>query len=136
MKSLPVIRMFSEHSFGISNLVMKFLPMVGAAYFWSSSSPLVSLFSLSFFIIKFSLWVSPTATHWTKIFIDVPVDGAGLRLSGGLSNVQSVQPNNEFPPCRCFPAEMSTCWMLCVSLSSACRPCIHSTISLFYLALF
>ena len=30
MKSLSVIRMFSEYSFGVLNLVLKFLPMVGS----------------------------------------------------------------------------------------------------------
>ena len=30
MKSQSVIRMFSEHSFGISNLVLKFLPVFGS----------------------------------------------------------------------------------------------------------
>ena len=34
----------------------------------------------------------------TKIFIDVPVDGAVLKLSDGMSNVRSVavQPNEVF----------------------------------------
>ena len=30
MKSLSVIRLFSEFLFGISNFVLKFLPMVGS----------------------------------------------------------------------------------------------------------
>ena len=52
MKSLSVIMMFSEYSLGISNFVLKFLPMVGSGSSSSSSNPLVSLTSLSFFIIK------------------------------------------------------------------------------------
>ena len=56
MKSLSVIMMFSEYSLGISNFVLKFLPMVGSGSSSSSSNPLVSLTSLSFFIIKFSVW--------------------------------------------------------------------------------
>ena len=90
--------MLSEYSFGISNLVLKFLPMVGSAPSWSSSRPLASLTSLSFFIIKLSVWVSPTPTPRTKIFIDVHVDGTWLKLSGGISSGPSVavQPNNGF----------------------------------------
>ena len=88
MKS--VIRMFSEYSLGISNFVLKFLSMVGSASSSSSSSPLFSFTSLSFFIIKFSVWVSPTPTPRTKIFIDVPVDDAGSKLSGGISSGLSL----------------------------------------------
>ena len=83
MKSLSVIMMFSEYSLGISNFVLKLLPMVGSGSSSSSSNPLVSLTSLSFFIIKFSVWVSPTPTPRTKIFIDVPVDVVGSELSLG-----------------------------------------------------
>ena len=90
MKPLSVIKMLSEYSFGISNFVSKFLPMVGSAPSWSSSRPLVSLTSLSFFNIIFSLWVSLTSTPRTKIFIDVPVDGRWLKLSGGISSGRSV----------------------------------------------
>ena len=60
MKSLSVIRLFSEYSLGISNFVLKFRSMVNSASSLSSSSSLVSLTSLSFFIIKFLVWVSPT----------------------------------------------------------------------------
>ena len=67
MKSLSVIRMLSEYSFEISNFVSKFLPWVGSAPSWSRSRPLVSLTSLSFFINKFSVWVSLTSTPRTKI---------------------------------------------------------------------
>ena len=100
MKSLSVIKMFSENSFAISNLVLKFLPMVGSTSSCSSSSPLVSLNSQSFLIIKFSMWVSPTPTPGRKIFIDAPVDGARLKFSDGTSNGRSVaiQPNNELLP--------------------------------------
>ena len=143
MKSLSVIRMFSEYSFGISTLFLKFRPMVGSTSFRSSSSPLVSLFSLSFFIINFLVWVSPTPTPWTKLFINVSVDGAGLKLPGDMSNGRSVavQSDNEFLPLACFPAAMFTCRMLCVSFSSACRPCIHYrtqvfVVPFFYLTLF
>ena len=78
MKSLSVIRMFSEYSLGFSNFVLKFGPMVGSASSSPSSSPLVSLTSLSFFIIKFLVWVSPTPTPRAKIFIDVPSMMLGL----------------------------------------------------------
>ena len=98
MKSLSVIRIFSEYSFGISNFVLKFRPVVGSASSPSSSSPHVSLTSLSFFIIKFSVWVSPTPTPRTKIFIDVPVDDAGSELSGGMSSGLSVAVQ---PKSRC-----------------------------------
>ena len=76
------------------------------------------------------MWISPTPTPRTQIFIDVPVDGAGLKVSSGMSNGRSaaVQANNEIPPFRCFTADISTCWMLCVSLLLVCRPCIHSSI--------
>ena len=76
------------------------------------------------------MWVKPTPTPRTKMFVDVPVDGAGLKLPGGMSNGRSVavQSNNEFLSLACFSADMSTCKMLCVSFSSACRPCIHSRI--------
>ena len=91
--------------------------MVGSASSPSSSSPLVSLTSLSFFIIKFLVWVSPTPTPRTKIFIDVPVDDAGSELSGGMSSGLSVavQPKRGFSVFMCFPADMSTCCMLCPS---------------------
>ena len=90
MKSLSVIMMFSEYSLGISNFVLKFRPMVGSGSSSSSSNSLVSLTSLSFFIIKFSVWVSPTPTPRTKIFIYVPVDVVGSELSGGMSSGLSV----------------------------------------------
>ena len=128
MKSLSVIRMFSEYSVGISNFVLKFRPMVGSAFSPSSSSPLVSLTSLSFFIIKFSVWVSPTPTPRTKIFIDVPVDDAGSELSGGMSSGLSVavQPKRGLSVFMCFPADMSTCCMLCPSSLPFLTSLIHS----------
>ena len=45
------------------------------------------------------MWVSPTPHSRTKIFIDVPVDGAVFKLSGGISSGRSVavQPNSGFP---------------------------------------
>ena len=66
MKSLSVMRIFSEYSFSISNFVLKFHPMIGSASSPSSSSPRFSLTSLSFVIIKFSVWVSPTPTPGQK----------------------------------------------------------------------
>ena len=53
MKSLSGIRMFSEYSLGTSNFVLNFRPMVGSASSSPSSSPLVSLTSLSFFKFLF-----------------------------------------------------------------------------------
>ena len=61
------IRMFSEYSLDISNFVLHFFPMVGPASSRSSYKPLVSLTSLSFIIIKLSVWISPTLTPRTKI---------------------------------------------------------------------
>ena len=66
MKSLSVIRMLSECSLGISNLFLKFRPMVGSGSSPSSSNSIVSLTSLSFFIIKFSVWISPIPTPRQK----------------------------------------------------------------------
>ena len=87
IKSLSVIKMFSEYSFLISNLVLKFIPIIGSASSRSRSNPLVSLISLSFFIIR------------TKMFIDVPINGAGLKLAVGMSSGWSVvvQSNNGCP---------------------------------------
>ena len=128
MKSLSVIRIFSEYSFSISNFVLKFRPMVGSASSPSSSSPHFSFTSLSFFIIKFSVWVSPTPTPRTKMFIDVPVDDAGSELSGGMSSGLSVavQPRRGSSVFMYFPANMSTCCMLCPSSPSFLTSRIHS----------
>ena len=137
MKSLSVIRMFSEYSLGISNFVLKFRPMVGSASSPSSSSSLVYLTSLSFFIIKFSMWVSSTPTPRTKIFIDVPVDGAGSKLLNGLSSSLSVavQPKRGSSVFMCFPADTSTCWMLCPSPLQFLTSRIHSNILKFVFCL-
>ena len=78
MKSLSVIMMFSEYSLGISNFVLKFRPMVGSGSSSSSSNSLVSLTSLSFFIIKFSVWVSPTPTPRTIYLSTSPSMVSGL----------------------------------------------------------
>ena len=140
MKSLSVITMFSEYSFGISNLVLKFLQMVGSTSSRSNSSLFISLIALSFLINKLLMWTSPTPTPQTKKFIDAAADDAGLKLSGGMSNGRSVavQPNNKFLSSTCFPADMSTCCVLCVSVffSSACRSCIYSRILKFLSSLF
>ena len=64
MNSLSVISMLSEYYF-----VLKLLPMVGSVLSWSSSRPLVSLTSLSFFIINFLVWVSPTRSPRTKKYL-------------------------------------------------------------------
>ena len=58
----------------------------------ASKSP-VSLAILNFFIIKFSVWVSPTPTPRTKTSIDVPVDripGIKSRLEAGISSRPSL----------------------------------------------
>ena len=138
MKSLSVIRIFSEYSFGISNFAfLKFRPMVGSASSPSSSSPHFSLTSLSFFIVKFSVWVSPTPTPRTKIIIDVPVNYAGSELSGGMSSGPSVavQPKRRFSVFMCFPADMSTCCMLCPSSLPFLTSRIHSNILRFVFSL-
>ena len=137
MKSLSVIRMFSEYSFGISNFVLKFLPMVGSASSSPSSSSLVSLTSLSFFIIKFLVWVSPTPTPRTKIFIDVPVDDTGSKLSGGILSGLSVavQPKRGSSVFTCCSADTSTCWMLSPSSPLLLTSRIHSSILRFVFSL-
>ena len=137
MKSLSVIRMFSEYSLGISNFVLKFRPMAGSASSSYSCSLLVSLTSLSFFIIKFLVWVSPTPTPRTKIFIDVPVDDARSKLSGGISSGLSVavQPKRASFFFACYSAHMSTCWMLCSSSPLLLTPRIHSGILKFVFSL-
>ena len=137
MKSLSVIRMFSEYSLGISNFVLKFRPMVRSASSSSNSSPLVSFTSLSFFIIKFLLWVSPTPTPRTKIFVDVPVDDAGSELSGGISSGLSVavQPKRGSFVFTCFSADTSACWMLYSSSPLLLTSRIHSSILKFVFSL-
>ena len=90
LKSLSVIKMFSEYSFGIPNLVLKFFPMVGSTFSCSSSNQQISLDSLSFVIFKLLVRVSSTPTPRTKKNIDVPVDGAELKLSDGISNGRSI----------------------------------------------
>ena len=71
----------------------------------------------------------PTPTPGTKIFIDVPFDGAGFKLFGGVSGGRSVavEPNCGFPVFTCFVADTSTCWMFCASFLSISRLCIHSS---------
>ena len=122
--------MFSEYSLGVSNFVLKFRLMAGSAFFSSNSSPLASLTSLSFSIIKFLVWVSATPTPRTKIVIDVPVDDAGSKLSGGISSGLSVavQPKRGSFVFTCFSADTSICWMLCSSSLSLLSPRIHSSV--------
>ena len=99
-KSHSVIMMFSENLFGISNIVWKTSPIAPSNSSFSTSSPLVSLVSLSFLIIKLTVWVSPTSTLRTKQLIDVPVDGSDLRLLRGMSigRTVAIQPNDGFSP--------------------------------------
>ena len=91
IKSLSVSIMLLEYSFGKLNFDSTTLPMsgfLGSSPVFASKSP-VSLAILNFFIIKFSVWVSPTPTHRTKISIDVPVDripGIKSRLEAGMSS--------------------------------------------------
>ena len=76
MKSLSVSIMLLEYSFGKLKYDSTTLPMsgfLGSSPVSASKSP-VFLAILNFFIIKFSVWVSPTPTPRTKIAIDVPVD--------------------------------------------------------------
>ena len=130
MKSLSVIRMFSEDSMGISNFVWKFRPMVGSASASPNSSPMVSLTSLNFFIIKFSVWVCSTPNPRTKLIIDVPVDHDGSKLSGGISSRISFafQPKRGSSVFTCCSADTSTCWMLCPSSQLVLASRIHSSI--------
>ena len=91
MKSLSVSIMFFEYSFGKLKYDSTTLPMsgfLGSSPVSASKSP-VSLAILNFFIIKFSVWVSPTPTPRTKISIDVPVDripGIKSRLEAGMGS--------------------------------------------------
>ena len=150
------------YSLGISNFVLKLRPMVDSASSSPNSSPLVSLTSLSFFIIKFLVWVSPTPTPRTKIFIDVPVDDAGSKSSGGISSgfsvaVQPKRGSSVFTCCSihvvlfnrrgdlpfshvvlftsftCF--HTSFCLMLSPPSSSLLTPRIHSSILRFVFSL-
>ena len=89
MKSLYVSIMLLEYSFGKLKYDSTTLPMsvfLGSSPV-SASKPPVSLATLNFFIIKFSVWVSHTPTPRTKISIDVPVDripGIKSRLEAGM----------------------------------------------------
>ena len=111
--------------------------MVGSASSSPSSKPLVSLISLNFFIIKFLVWVSPTPTPRTKMFIDVPVDDAGPKLSGGISGGLSVavQPKRGSCVFTCCSADTSDCWMLCSSSPLLLTSRIHSSILKFVFSL-
>ena len=91
MKSLSVNFMLLEYSFGRLKYDSTTLPMSGffGSSLFSVSKSLVSLAVLNFFINKFSVWVSPTPTHRTKISIDVAVDrtpGFKSRLEAGMSS--------------------------------------------------
>ena len=91
MKSLSVSIILLEYSFGNLKYESTTLPVsgfLGSLPIYACKSP-VSLAILNFFIIKFSVWVSPTPTPRTKISIDVPVDripGIKSRLEAGMSN--------------------------------------------------
>ena len=91
IKSLSVSIMLLEYSFGKLKYDSTTLPMsgfLGSSPISASKSP-VYLAILSFFMIKFSVWVSPTPTPRTKISIDVPVDrtpGIKSRLEAGRSS--------------------------------------------------
>ena len=67
---------------------------LGSSPVYASNSP-VSLAILNFFIIRFSVWVSPTPTPRTKISIGVPVDripGIKSRLEAGMRSCQLGSP--------------------------------------------
>ena len=94
MKSLSVSIMLLEYSFDKLKYVSTTLPMS----VFLGSSPVsafkshVSLVILNFFIIKLSVWVSPTPTPRTKISFDVPVDripDIKSRLEAGMSSCPS-----------------------------------------------
>ena len=129
LKSLSVIKMFSEYSFGISSLVRKFFPMVGSISSGSFSSPQVSLVSLSFFIIKFFVCVSSAPPRpRTEILMGVSVDDAELRLFEGISSGRSVATRVSFLhvfSCRYVDL------LLAFSLIFACWPVIYPLPSLY-----
>ena len=72
------------------------------------------------------------------MFIEVPVDGAELKLSDGMSSSCSfaVQPNNGFLSFTCLAAKTSTCCLLCSPFSSVGRPYFYSRILKFLGSLF
>ena len=94
MKSLSVSIMSLEYSFGRLEYDSTTLPMsgfLGSLPVSASKSP-VSLAIHNYFIIKFSVWVSPTLTPRTKISIDVPVEripDIKSRLEAGMSSSHS-----------------------------------------------
>ena len=78
MKSLSVIRMFSEYSFGIS---IQFQPVS------------LSHFSELLYHQIFGVGKSYPHSSEKNIFIDVAVDGAESKLSGGISSGRSLAVN-------------------------------------------
>ena len=94
MKSLSVNIMLLEYSFGKLKYDSTTLPMSGflcSSPVSASKSP-VSLAILNFFLIRFSVWVSPNPTPRTKISFDVPVDripDIKSRLEAGMSSCPS-----------------------------------------------
>ena len=75
MKSLYVI---SDYSHGIPSLVWKIFSIAGLISSYFTSSPQVSLVSLSFLIIKFSVLLSPTPTPRPKNESTSPSMGPNL----------------------------------------------------------
>ena len=94
MKSLSVNIMLLAYSFGKLKYDSTTLPIsgfLGSLPVSASKSP-VSLVILNSYIIKFSVWVSPTPTPRTKISIDVCVDRIPViksRLEAGMSSCPS-----------------------------------------------
>ena len=81
----------------------------------SSSRPLILLTFLNFRINNFSVWVIPTPTPRTKIFIDILVDGADSRLLEGIFRGRSVatQPNvRPFPDCVLLQINRLVVWFV------------------------
>ena len=93
MKSLYVIKMFSQLFIGYIKFGLETFSNNGLNFLMLLLKSTAGLSCFPEFILHhfFSLSVSPTPTHRTKIFIDVPVDVAELKLSAGMSNGRSSQ---------------------------------------------
>ena len=73
VKSLSVIKMFSDYSFGVSNLVWNFFLKAGSIYPCSTSSTQVSLVSLSFLSLVYVLCLrSVSACKFTLALVSLP----------------------------------------------------------------
>ena len=131
MKSLSVSIMLLEYSFDKVKFDSTTHPMsgfLGSSPVSASNSP-VFLAILKFFIIKFSVWLSPTPTPRTKISIDVPVDrisGIKSRLEAGMSSRPSWAAQEG--------SSRSVLMYFMLSRSTSCARHCHSFHAIIFLA--